>query len=126
MQDGLPLIAKKMHLSFENLVVTDALGLQASLMDFHHDTSLRSILEDDSISSASKACIHSCSSKGVGLWLVVRSSIRSFHIAHSSFTSMLRFCFGLIQPSTFSLFTCECEHGLDAFGTHLARCPFGG
>ncbi len=21
---------------------------------------------------------------------------------------------------------CECGHGLDAFGTHLTQCPFGG
>jgi len=21
---------------------------------------------------------------------------------------------------------CECGHGLDAFGTHLGHCPFGG
>jgi hypothetical protein len=34
------------------------------LMDFHHDTSLRSILEDDSISSASIARI--CFSLGKG------------------------------------------------------------
>jgi hypothetical protein len=44
-----------MHLSFESLAIIGALGLQAYLMDIHHDTSLRSILEDDSISSASKS-----------------------------------------------------------------------
>jgi hypothetical protein len=37
------------------------------LMDFHHNTSLRSSLENDSISSSSRAHIHSYSSKGVGL-----------------------------------------------------------
>jgi hypothetical protein len=41
-------------------------------MDFHHDTSLRFILEDDSISFASKARICSCSDKGAGLLLVAR------------------------------------------------------
>jgi hypothetical protein len=35
------------------------------------------------------------------------------------------FCFSLIQLSTFSLFMCECGHGLDAYGMHLAHCPFG-
>jgi hypothetical protein len=35
---------------FKSLVVTSAPHLQASLMDIHHDTSLRFILEDDSIS----------------------------------------------------------------------------
>jgi hypothetical protein len=37
-----------MHLSFENLAIIGTLGLEASLMDFHHNTSLGSILEDDS------------------------------------------------------------------------------
>jgi hypothetical protein len=36
------------------------------LMDIHHDTSLKSILGDDSIFSTSKAHICSCSSKGYG------------------------------------------------------------
>jgi hypothetical protein len=66
------------------------------LMDVHHDTSLNSILEDDSISSTSKARIRFCSNKGVGLWLFARPSICLFHIAHSTFTSTLRFHFGLI------------------------------
>jgi hypothetical protein len=60
-----------MHLSFESLVVIDTLSLYVSLMDFHHDTSFRSILEDDSISLTFKIHIHSCLGKGVGLWLVV-------------------------------------------------------
>jgi hypothetical protein len=64
-QDGLPSTTKDMHLSFENMAVTNALCLQTSLMDFHHDTSFRYILKDDSISLASKICIHSCSGKGV-------------------------------------------------------------
>jgi hypothetical protein len=95
-------------------------------MDIHHDASLRSILEDDSISLASKACIHFCSSKGVGLWLVVRPSICLFPITHFTFTLALCLRLGLIRPSTSSLFTCECGHGLDAFNTHLIHCSFGG
>ncbi len=62
MQDGLPLVVREMHPSFENLVVTNAPCLHASLMDILHDTSFRFILEDDSIFLASKTCIHS--SKG--------------------------------------------------------------
>ncbi len=62
MQDGLPHVVREMHPSFENQVVNDAPCLHASLMDILHDTSFRFILEDDSISLASKACIHS--SKG--------------------------------------------------------------
>jgi hypothetical protein len=95
-------------------------------MDFHHDTSLRSILEYDSISLTSITCIHSCSSKGAGLWLVVKPSIHLFHIAHFTFTLVLRFRFSLIQPLASNLLTCECGHELDAFGTHLTHCPFGG
>jgi len=94
-------------------------------MDIHHDTSFRSILEDDSISLASKVHIHSYLSKGAGLWFVIKPSICLFHIAHSTFTSMLHFCFSLIQPLAFSLFMCECEHRLDAFNTHLVFCSFG-
>jgi hypothetical protein len=73
------------------------------LMNIHHDTSLRSILKDDSILSSSRACICSCLGKGARLWLVVRPSIRSFCIAHFIFTLALRFCFGLIQPSASNL-----------------------
>jgi hypothetical protein len=85
-----------MHVCFENLVVTNALGLQAFLMDIHHDTSFKYILEDDSISLASKAHIRSCFGKGVGLWLVPKPFIYSFHITHSTFTLTLRFRFDLI------------------------------
>ncbi len=53
MQDGLPVATRDIHPSFENLVIINALGRHASLMDFHHNTSLGSILEDDSISSTS-------------------------------------------------------------------------
>jgi len=51
-QDSFPYAIRGMHLSFENLEVFSALNLQAFFMDFHHDTSLRSILEDDFISLA--------------------------------------------------------------------------
>jgi hypothetical protein len=115
-----------MHLSFESLVGVNARGLEASLMDVHHNTSFKSILEDDSISLTSKAHICFCSGKGPWLWLVVTPSIHSFSITHSTWTSMLRFCFGLIQFSATSLFTCECGHGLNASRTHLSHCPFGG
>jgi hypothetical protein len=125
-RDDLPPATKEIHPSFESLVIIGTLGLQASLMDVHHDTSLRSILEDDSISSASRAHIHYCSNKRARLWLVVKPSICLFRIAHSTFTSMLHFRLGLIQPFTFHLFICECGHGLDASGTHLTRCVFGG
>jgi len=115
-----------MHPSFESSVVIRALSLQASLMDIHHDTSFKSILEDDSISSTSKVRIRSCLGKGARLWLVVRPSIYSFHITHFTFTLVLCFHLDLIQPSTSSLFTCECGHGLDTFSTHLTCCLFGG
>jgi hypothetical protein len=95
-------------------------------MDIHHDTSLSSILEDDSISSSSKAHICSCWAKGARVWLLARPSIYSFHITHFIFTLVLRFCLSLIQHLMSSFFTCECGHGLDASNTHLARCPFGG
>ncbi len=99
-----------MHLSFENLVVIGTLGLHASLIDIHHNTSLKSILEDESISLASRAHICSCLGKGVGLWLVARPSIHLFCITHITFTSTLYFRLGLIQPSASNLFTCECGY----------------
>jgi hypothetical protein len=117
---------RRCTLSFESLTVINAPGLLASLMDIHHDTSLKSILKDNSISSAFKAHIHSCLSKGARLWLVVRPFIYSFHIAHFTFTLALHFHLGLIQLSTSSLFMYECGHGLDASNTHLAHYPFGG
>ncbi len=93
-------------------------------MDIHHDTSLKSILEDDSISSTSKTRICYQSSKGVGLWLITRPCIHLFHIIHFTFTSMLCFCLDLILLSTSNIFTCECGYGLDGFGTHLTHCLF--
>ncbi len=115
-----------MHLLFESLAVINAPRLHTSLMVFHHNTSFRSILEDDFIPLASRARIHSCLGKGVGLWLVVRPFICSFHITHFIFTSALCLHLGLIQPLTSNLLTCECGHGLEIFGTRLACCPFGG
>ncbi len=50
-QDGMFFATKEMHIFFESLVVTGTPGVHDSLMDIHHDTSLRFILEDDSISS---------------------------------------------------------------------------
>jgi hypothetical protein len=114
-QDGLLLATR----DFENTVITDTLSLHAFFMDFHHNTSLGSILEDDSVSSTSRAHIHSYLGKGGGLWLVDRPSICSFQIVHFTFTSTLHFCLNLIQPSTSTLFMCECGHGLDAYGTHF-------
>jgi hypothetical protein len=93
-------------------------------MDIYHNTFLKFILEDDSISSTFKVYVNSCLGKGARLWLIVRSSVHSFHIAHSIFILALHFHFGLIQPSTSSFFMCEYEHGLDTFGTHLACCMF--
>jgi hypothetical protein len=101
-----------MHFFFENLAITNTQGLHASFMDIHRDTSFKSILEDGSISSSSRARIHFCSGKRARLWLVVKPFIGSFHIVYSTCTLALHFCLGLIQPSTFSLSTCECGHGL--------------
>jgi len=119
-------VAKEMHPSFANLANFDIPGLHAYLMDTHHDTSFRSILEDDFISLTSKAHIRSCLGKGAKLWLVVRPSICFFCIPHFIFILVLCFQFGLIHPLAFNLFTCECAHELDTSSTHLARCPFGG
>jgi hypothetical protein len=124
--NGLPPIAKELDLSFESVTIIRAPSLQASLTDIHHDTSLKFILEDDFISSTSKARIRSYLSKGACLWLVVKPSIYSFCIAHFIFTSTLHFHMGLIQPSAFCFITCECEHRLDASSTHLICCTFGG
>ncbi len=89
-------IPKEIHLFFENLTVIGISSLHALLMDIHHDTFLRSILGDDFISLAFRTHICSYSGKGPRLWLIARPSIRSFHIAHFTFTSMLRFHFNLI------------------------------
>jgi hypothetical protein len=76
-------------------------------------------------SSSSEAHIFFCLGKEVGLSLIVRPSIHSFPIAHFTFTSMLHFCLSLFQPSTSSLFMCECGHELNASNTHLTSCLFG-
>jgi hypothetical protein len=106
-----------MHLSFESLAIISNLSLQAYLMNIHHNISLESILEDDSISSTSKTHIRSCLSKGVGLWLVSRPFICSIHIAHSTFTSTLHFHLDLInlQHPVFS------HVNMDKGWMHLAR-----
>jgi hypothetical protein len=126
MQDDLLLVAKEMHPFFENLAIIGALCLHTFFMDIHHDRSLKFILEDGSISSASRAHICSCLGKDVGLWLVAKPSIHLFHITHSTFTSTLHFCLSLIQPLVSSLFMYECGHRLDTSGMHLVRCPLGG
>jgi hypothetical protein len=95
-QNGLLPTSREMHLSFESLAVINAPSLHAYMMDIHHDTFLRSIFEDDSISSTSKARIHSYLSNRVGLWLVARLFIYLFHNTHSTFISTLHFCLGLI------------------------------
>ncbi len=118
-QNSLFLVVKEMHHSFENLVVTGVLCLQASLIDIHDDASFRSILEIDSSSSTSKTCIYFCLGKGAKLWLIARPSIRSFYIAHSTITSMLHFHFSLIQPLASNVFMCEYGHSLNAFNTYL-------
>jgi hypothetical protein len=38
----------------------------------------------------------------------------------------LHFRFSLILLLAFNFFTCECGHGLNAFGTHLEHSLFGG
>jgi hypothetical protein len=95
-------------------------------MDFHHDTSLRFILEDDFISSTSKACIHFCSGKGAGLWLVVKPSINLFHIAHFYFHFNVAFSSQFDSSFNIFFFMCECGQGLDTSNMHLTHCPFGG
>jgi len=94
--DSLLFVTREVHLSFESVVITGAPCLQAFFMDIHHDTSFKSILEDDSISLASRAHICSCSGKGAGLWLIARPSICSFHITHFTFILALRSRFNLI------------------------------
>ncbi len=94
-QDSFPPATKKIHPSFESLAIIDTLGLQAPLMDIHQNTSFKFILEDDSISFTSKAHIHFCLGKGIRLWLIIRPSIYSLFIAHSTFTSMMHFCLSL-------------------------------
>ncbi len=125
MRYGLPHATKEIHPSFESLVVIGSPGSQDFFMDIHHDTSFRSILEDDSISSTSRIRICSCLGKGIGLWLISKLSIHSFHIAHFTFTSSLCFHLDLIQPSTSNFFTCERGHVFDTLGTHLTCCLFG-
>jgi hypothetical protein len=53
-------------------------------------------------------------------------AIYLFILHHYTFTLILHFDLGLIQPLTSSLFMCKWGHKLDAFGTHLVCCVFGG
>jgi hypothetical protein len=115
-----------MHPSFESLAIIDAPSPQASLMDIHHDTSFRSILEDDSIFPTSKTHICFCLVKRATLWLITKQSIRLFYIAHFTFTLTLCFRFNLIQPLAYCLLMCECGHGLNVSNMHLTHCPLGG
>jgi len=46
--------------------------------------------------------------------------------SHIYFHVSIAFYFGLIQPSTSSLFTCESGHRSDASSMHLVHYPFGG
>jgi hypothetical protein len=85
-----------MHPSFESLEIFDAPCIHAFVMNVHHDTLFRSILEDDSIFSTSKARICYCLGNGARLWLIARSYICSFCIAHFTFTLVLRFHLDLI------------------------------
>jgi hypothetical protein len=94
--DNFPLVAREIQVSFESLVVIDSPSVQAFFMDIHHDTFHRSILEDNSISSIFKTHIHFVRTRGLNPWLIVMPSICLFHIAHFIFTSVVRFCFGLI------------------------------
>jgi len=96
-------------------------------MDFHHDTSFRSILEDNPFLQHLKLAFVLVRTRGHDYgWLVIRPSIHPFCITHFTFTLVLRFHFGLIQPSTFNLLICEGGHGLDTFDMYLIHCPFGG
>ncbi len=126
LSNGMPPTAKEMRLFKKVQLLLAPKVYKASLMDIHHDTSFRSILKDNSISSTSRAHICFCLSKGARLWLITRPSIYSFCIAHSTFTLALHFHLNLIQPLASKFFTYECGHRLDASGTHLFHCPFGG
>jgi hypothetical protein len=88
-------------------------------MDIYHDTSLRFILEEDSISLASKAHIHFCSSKGLGLWLVTKPSI--YCTLHTLFSPQ-RSIFILVQFSPQRLVFSNVS--VDMGWKHLARTYF--
>jgi hypothetical protein len=87
---GLPHVAREMHLSFENNNYWRPKSISINTTQ-QHNTSLRSILEYDSISSTSRARICSCLGKGARLWLVTKPSIYSFRIAHFTFILVLFF-----------------------------------
>jgi len=100
-RDNIPSVIKNMHIFKKKWQLLTPSSLKAFLMDIHHNTSFKFILEDDSISSTSKACICFCLGKGVGLWLIVRPFIHSFHITHSTFT--LKLCFSSRFDLTFDI-----------------------
>jgi hypothetical protein len=115
-QDGFPPATREKHLLKKSLAVISIASLHAFLMDIHHDTSLRFILKDDSIFSASKVHIHSYLNKGARPWLVVRPFIHSFCITHSIFISTL--CFISVWFNLWHLvFSCV---SVDVGWTHLA------
>jgi len=87
-QDNLPSAVRRIHHSFESLVIINALGLQAFFMDIHNNTSFRSILENDFISFTSKSSIRSCLNKGMGLWLIVKPSITNLQYHKISIKSL--------------------------------------
>ncbi len=110
-RNGLPPTTRDMHPFFQNLAITSTPSLQASLMNFHHDTSLRSILENDSISSSSRAHICSCSGKG-NKAMVGCQAIYLFILHHTLYFHLsIAFSLQFDQPSTSSTFTCEWDMG---------------
>jgi len=96
-----------MHPSFESLVVIDTPSLQASLMDILHDTCFRSILEDDSIFSASK--IRICS-----LWGILA------HLQHEDMHSQTRLEMELLCSCNLISKVVQCN--AIKFTKNLMRC----
>ncbi len=95
-RDNLPLATKKIHPSFESLAVINAPSLHASLMDIHHNTSFKPILEDDSIFSISKSTSTFVQARGHGYGWLLGHLFYLFCIAYFTFTSTMCFCFSLI------------------------------
>jgi len=62
----------EVHRCFESVIIIITLDLHAFFMDIHHNTSIKYILEDDSIFSTSRAYIRSCLGYG---WLLGHLSI---------------------------------------------------
>jgi hypothetical protein len=90
-QNDLPPTTKEMHPSLENLVIIGTPNLQASLMDTHHNTSLRSILEDDFIPSTIGLAFILIQARGQGYgWLLSHLSV---HFASHTLLSSQRCVF---------------------------------